>query len=93
MKNQRINLIKTINQRLRENRIVALLGPRQIGKTTLAREIGRKRKSANTHLFDLESYSDLSRLRNPELVLSPLKGLIILDEIQRYLKSTPLCVC
>lgn len=89
MKNQRINLIKTINQRLRDNCIVALLGPRQIGKTTLAREIGRKRKPANIHLFDLESSADLSRLRNPELVLSPLKGLIILDEIQRLPQIYP----
>ena len=40
---RRDNLIKTIQHRLKDNSIVALLGPRQIGKTTLARELGKKR--------------------------------------------------
>ena len=60
---------------------VALLGPRQVGKTTLAREIAKKR---NSIYLDLESPEDLLRLRDP---LSFLSGnsdkLVILDEIQR----------
>ena len=86
---RRDNLVKTIQHRLKDNSIVALLGPRQIGKTTLARELGKKRSPKNIHLFDLESNTDLTRLQNPELVLSPLKGLIILDEIQRLPEIYP----
>ena len=59
--------------------IVSLLGPRQCGKTTLARLFGDKQGAA---YFDLESIPDQRRLQNPELVLGSLKGLVILDEIQ-----------
>jgi len=59
--------------------VTALLGPRQCGKTTLARIFGQGKDAA---YFDLESQPDLKRLQNPELVLGPLKGLVILDEIQ-----------
>ncbi|HTZ18246.1 MAG TPA: ATP-binding protein [Dissulfurispiraceae bacterium] len=64
---------------VRRSRITALLGPRQCGKTTLAREFAKDRKA---HLFDLESQPDISRLRNAELALSSLDGLVIVDEIQ-----------
>ena len=60
--------------------VTALLGPRQCGKTTLARAFARG-KSAT--FFDLESQPDLQRLQNPELVLGQLTGLIVMDEIQR----------
>ena len=59
--------------------VTALLGPRQCGKTTLARIFG---KQHNSHYFDLESPADQQRLQNPELMLNSLQGLIILDEIQ-----------
>jgi len=59
--------------------VTALLGPRQCGKTTLARIFGLGKDAA---YFDLESQPDLKRLQNPELVLGPLQGLVILDEIQ-----------
>ena len=59
--------------------VTALLGPRQCGKTTLARAFGASRRS--TH-FDLESVPDRQRLQNPELTLGALRGLIVLDEIQ-----------
>ena len=62
--------------------VVALLGARQVGKTTLARKIAQG-WSGETHHFDLESTADLARLSDAELALSPLQGLIILDEIQR----------
>jgi predicted AAA+ superfamily ATPase len=59
--------------------VVSLLGPRQCGKTTLARLFGDKQGAA---YFDLESIPDQQRLQNPELLLGSLKGLVILDEIQ-----------
>jgi predicted AAA+ superfamily ATPase len=66
---------------LTHNPVCALLGPRQCGKTTLAREFIRSRK--DTHFFDLETAAGRARLVQPELTLSPLKGLIVIDEIQR----------
>lgn len=64
---------------VRRSPVVALLGPRQCGKTTLARLFGEARQAS---YFDLESQPDQRRLQNPELVLGPLEGLVILDEIQ-----------
>lgn len=60
--------------------ITALLGPRQCGKTTLARQFASTRDAV---IFDLESEPDVRRLANPELVLGGLEGLVVLDEIQR----------
>lgn len=60
--------------------IVAILGPRQCGKTTLALEYAKKHLSV-TH-FDLEDPIHLSRLDNPMLTLQDLEGLIIIDEVQ-----------
>lgn len=57
--------------------VVALVGPRQCGKTTLARQLGA------AHHFDLEDPRDLEALRNPMLALESLSGLIVLDEVQR----------
>lgn len=74
--------LQTIRERLRDNPIVSLVGPRQAGKTTLARMLADEATSA-VHFFDLESPADLARLGNPELILRPLTGLVILDEIQR----------
>lgn len=59
--------------------VTALLGPRQCGKTTLAREFASERAAV---FFDLESQADLRRLQNPELALASETGLIVLDEIQ-----------
>lgn len=59
--------------------ITALLGPRQCGKTTLARQLAQDEGAT---FFDLESLPDQRRLQNPEMVLGALHGLVILDEIQ-----------
>ena len=59
--------------------ITALLGPRQAGKTTLARLLAESRSAT---FFDLESQPDVRRLQNPELALSALDGLVVIDEIQ-----------
>jgi predicted AAA+ superfamily ATPase len=73
--------LREIEEVLRHNPVCALLGPRQCGKTTLARELIRARK--DVHVFDLETASGRARLAQPELSLSPLKGLVVIDEIQR----------
>jgi predicted AAA+ superfamily ATPase len=59
--------------------VTLLLGPRQCGKTTLARVFSQNRQS---RFFDLESRPDQQRLQNPEMVLGSLAGLVVLDEIQ-----------
>jgi len=58
--------------------VVAILGPRQCGKSTLAKQYTNK-----AHTFDLESDKDLNRLQEAELSLEDLEGLIVIDEIQR----------
>ena len=62
--------------------VVALLGPRQSGKTTLAHQF-RKVHGEPCHLFDLEDPDDLIGLDNPKTVFESLEGTIIIDEIQR----------
>jgi len=68
-----------IKKALGRSPVVALLGPRQCGKTTLARLISEESKST---YFDLESQKDIRRLENPEMMLASLSGLVIIDEIQ-----------
>ncbi len=64
--------------------IVGLLGPRQCGKTTLARTYAKQiGEQQEIHYFDLENPVDIERLKNPMLTLGSLTGLIIIDEIQR----------
>lgn len=69
--------------------VVALIGARQAGKTTLAQRIAAEYEGTAT-LFDLEKPADLRRLRDPELVLEPLRGLVVLDEIHRLPEIFPL---
>lgn len=75
----RNDYIKKLETAVGRSPVTALLGSRQCGKTTLAREFSKNRSSV---YFDLESQPDLLRLQNPELVFQQLKGLIIIDEIQ-----------
>jgi predicted AAA+ superfamily ATPase len=67
---------------LRHFPVVAIIGARQVGKTTLARRIGRAWPGGAT-VFDLENAGDLARLQDPMLALSPRRGLVVLDEVQR----------
>jgi predicted AAA+ superfamily ATPase len=78
-----------VHRLLERNRVVALLGARQVGKTTLARELARAWKTP-AHFFDLEDPRDLARLADPMLALGRLRGLIVLDEIQRRPELFPI---
>ncbi|MCC7051769.1 MAG: ATP-binding protein [Gemmatimonadaceae bacterium] len=81
--------LRIIKARLHDNPIVSLVGPRQAGKTTLARTFSEE-SATEVHVFDLESPTDVARLANPELVLRPLTGLVVLDEMQRRPDLFPL---
>ena len=76
----RSGYLKQLMTAIERSPVTALLGPRQSGKTTLARIISDERGST---FFDLESRQDVQRLQNPELALSSLQGLVIIDEVQR----------
>ncbi len=67
---------------LEEFPVVALLGARQVGKTTLARQLASEHQHP-VAWFDLEDPAHLARLEDPGLELRPLRGLVILDEIHR----------
>jgi predicted AAA+ superfamily ATPase len=69
-----------ITQTFEAHPIAALLGPRQCGKTTLAKVLAKQEPST---YFDLESPVDLQRLSAPMTVLEALEGLVVIDEIQR----------
>lgn len=77
----RENHERTVLRLLRDFPVVALLGARQVGKTTLARQIMEVRKGP-AQRFDLEDPADLARLDDARLALSGLRGLVVLDEIQ-----------
>lgn len=70
-----------LSQLLRRGPVVGLLGARQVGKTTLTRELAARRKGPTT-FFDLEDPRDLAQLDEPTLALEGLRGLVVLDEIQ-----------
>jgi predicted AAA+ superfamily ATPase len=82
MQIKRVDEIDLLNERCRNNPIVAILGPRQCGKTTLARQFADQWPKDVT-FFDLENPRDLRRLEEPLLALEDQEGLIVLDEIQR----------
>ncbi len=76
----RPDILKQIDQTLEIHPIAALLGPRQCGKTTIARMIAAREPS---RYFDLENPVDLRSLTAPLNVLQGLGGLVIVDEVQR----------
>lgn len=67
---------------LRESPIVAILGPRQVGKTTLARTLGRRWTKGPVTTLDLERDADRRRMEEPLAALEHLRGLVVIDEIQ-----------
>jgi predicted AAA+ superfamily ATPase len=68
--------IDVVREALERSPVVAILGPRQVGKTTLAREIAALYKDAGTTHFDLEDIDDLARLNEPKLALERFRGLV-----------------
>lgn len=80
---ERLQKINDIAKAFEYAPAVAILGPRQCGKTTLAKQFVGCKYQGDVHFFDLEDPLDINRLENPMFSLEPLKGLIVIDEIQR----------
>jgi len=83
---ERPHLLDRIRRALKRSRVVALIGPRQSGKTTLARTL-LPRDSSN--YFDLEDPRSLARLDQPMTALERLRGIVVIDEIQRLPELFP----
>lgn len=82
--------LKKISDSFRYNPAVAILGPRQCGKTTLVKMyLQQLTNTKEIHYFDLEDQTDLQKLASPQLTLSELSGLIIIDEVQRLPELFP----
>jgi predicted AAA+ superfamily ATPase len=79
---ERRTLLEAIHTGFRSNPIVSLLGPRQVGKTTLANLFSETAKG-KVDRYDLESPVDVRRLSVPEMALSEAADWIVIDEIQR----------
>jgi predicted AAA+ superfamily ATPase len=77
---ERPRLLSALRTALRRSAIVALIGPRQCGKTTAARWI---LEPSSERYFDLEDPTSLARLTEPMTALGPLRGVVVIDEIQR----------
>jgi len=73
-------ILAALHSALARSRVVVLVGPRQSGKTTLAREL---LEEDSVNYFDLEDPASLARLDEPMTALRPLKGLVVIDEVQR----------
>ncbi len=84
---ERTALKYTVEHALARSRVVALIGPRQCGKTTLARNFV---SPDSVNYFDLEDPVSLARLDQPITALSALTGLIVIDEVQRRPKLFPI---
>jgi len=80
----RIHDRETLTKWVKMFPVLAILGPRQCGKTTLARAMNAD------HYFDLENPQDVARLEQPQLALEDLTGLVVIDEIQRAPELFPL---
>ena len=91
---ERDDLVNQIDQGLREAPVTAMLGPRQCGKTTLARSIfGRGRggwKPGMEEYFDLQDPLDRARLQSPRDTLARLRGLVVIDEVQQMPELFPI---
>lgn len=77
---ERAELSERIRAALARSRVVVLSGPRQCGKTTLARQLVDE---SSLNYFDLEDPTSLARLDEPLTALASLQGLVVIDEVQR----------
>jgi predicted AAA+ superfamily ATPase len=78
---QREALLGIVRRTIKANPITGLYGPRQCGKTTVARQMAAERSA---EYFDLEDPVSQRRLSEPMFALGPLRGLIVIDEVQRH---------
>ena len=77
----RLQAIRRAADSFRVHPAVAIVGPRQCGKSTLARMLAAN--EPEVAFFDLEKAVDRRRLQYPEQALSPFAGLVVIDEVQR----------
>ena len=82
MQIERKKELEVLLQLVRRHPVVGIIGARQVGKTTLARQLAT-RMAESVFYYDLENPEDLAKLSDPMLALKALKGLVIIDEIQR----------
>jgi len=80
--------VKTLVTLLKRYRIVVIIGARQVGKTTLAHYLIQHARR-NAAFYDLENPEDTARLADPMLALKGLKGIVVIDEIQRLPEIFP----
>ena len=78
----RLEEIERLRGLLRRHRVVGIIGARQVCKTTLSRMLASEWRGESS-FFDLESAEDQARFADPMLALKSLRGLVIIDEIQR----------
>ena len=83
----RPELMAKVTDGLENSPVTLILGPRQCGKTTLARQLGEKQEGS---YYDLENPRDLARLGQPQTVLEKARGLVVLDEIHQRPDLLPL---
>ena len=78
----RHKFLSLIEQHFKIHKVCALLGPRQCGKTTLAKQFAESKAIPLINFFDLNNPEDLQRIEEPLLAFSQLKKYIIIDEVQ-----------
>jgi predicted AAA+ superfamily ATPase len=83
----RTAILRRLEQALARAPVVALIGARQVGKTTLARQL--RLRHPGPPVLDLERSQDRAQLADPELALGAMRGLVVLDEVQRLPQLFP----
>jgi predicted AAA+ superfamily ATPase len=79
----RLHELNKLTGLLARHPVVGIIGARQVGKTTLARSLAESFKGQSVS-YDLENPEDMARLHDPMLTLKKVRGLVVIDEIQRY---------
>ncbi len=85
---ERLKEIEMLRGLLQRHPVVGIIGARQVGKTTLSRSFIEKIRGRSS-FFDLENPEDTAKLRDPMLSLKGLRGIVVIDEIQRHPELFP----
>jgi predicted AAA+ superfamily ATPase len=85
---ERVKEIEMLRGLLKRHPVVGIIGARQVGKTTLSRSFIEKTRGPSS-FFDLENPEDAAKLRDPMLALKGLRGIVVIDEIQRHPELFP----